>query len=140
MRTRLTRRRLILPVAAALVALVATASAGATIRGMHPHLAAKVSGMGEHGIVNLTSQAAKGKLCWAFQVPTKGITRASIRDAHGMKVLELGMHYKAKGCTKTMTKTLELIEAHPAKYRLWIDTKGHPGDLRGKLFVGMAHM
>jgi hypothetical protein len=135
-----TRSRLVLPPAAAVVALVATATAGATIRGMHPHLAAKVSGMGEHGIVNLTSTAAKGRLCWSFDVPTKGITLASIRDAAGMKVLELGMHYKAKGCTKTKPATLEMIEAHAAKYRVWIDTKGHPGDLRGKLFVGMAHM
>jgi hypothetical protein len=23
---------------------------------------------------------------------------------------------------------------------VWVDTKGHPGDLRGKLFAGMAHM
>jgi hypothetical protein len=139
MRTGSAQHRLVL-LLAAFVALVATASAGATIRGMHPHLAARVSGMGEHGIVNLTSQSTKGTLCWTVEVPTKGITLASIRDAAGMKVLELGMHYKAKGCTKTTSRTLELIEAHPAKYRVWIDTKGHPGDLRGKLFVGMAHM
>ena len=140
MRIRSARHRFVLPLAAALVALVATGAASATIRGMHPHLAAKVSGMGEHGIVNLTSTAAKGKLCWTFDVPTKGITLASIRDAAGMKVLELGMHYTAKGCTTTKSSTLDLIEAHPAKYRVWIDTKGHPGDLRGTLFVGMAHM
>jgi hypothetical protein len=134
------RHRLPLLAAAALVALVTTASAGATLRGMHPHLAARLSGMGEHGIVNLTSHAAKGKLCWTFQVPTKGILRASIRDAHGMKVAELGMHYTAKGCGAAKKKALNLIEAHPARYRVWIDTKGHPGDLRGKLFAGMAHM
>ena len=23
---------------------------------------------------------------------------------------------------------------------VWVDTKGHPGELRGKLFAGMAHM
>ena len=140
MRIRSTRSRVALPLAAVLVALVATATAGATIRGMHPHLAAKVSGMGEHGIVNFTSAAAKGKLCWTFEVPTKGITLASIRDAAGMKVLELGMHYTAKGCTTATSSLLTMIEARPAKYRVWIDTKGHPGDLRGKLFVGMAHM
>ncbi len=134
------RSRLLLLAALALVALVTSAAATATIRGMHPHLAARLSGMGEHGIVNLTSQAAKGKLCWTFDVPTKGILRASIRDAHGMKVAELGMHYKAKGCGTVAKRALNLLEAHPARYRVWIDTKGHPGDLRGKLFAGMAHM
>ena len=129
--------------AAVLAALVTTGTAGATMssmRGMHPRLAAKLSGMGEHGIVNLTSTVAKSRLCWTFDVPTKGITLASIRDAHGMKVLELGMHYKAKSCEKVAKRTLGLLEAHPARYRVWIDTKGHPGDLRGKLYAGMAHM
>jgi hypothetical protein len=134
------RSRLLVLAAASLVALVATAAAGATIRGMHPHLAARLSGMGEHGIVNFTSQASKGRLCWTFDVPTTGITQASIRDAHGMKVVQLGMHYTAKGCHQVAKKALNLIEAHPAKYRVWVDTKGHPGDLRGKLFAGMAHM
>ena len=83
---------------------------------MHPELGAKLSGMGQHGIVNLRLQVAKGKLCWTFELTTKGITGASIRDAAGM------------------------IEAKPGSYRVWIDTKGHPGELRGKLFAGMAHM
>ena len=30
---------------------------------MHPLLGARLSGMGEHGVVNLQSQATKGKLC-----------------------------------------------------------------------------
>ena len=38
------------------------------------------------------------------------------------------------------TKALGLIDAKPASYSVWLDTKGHPGDLRGKLFAGMAHM
>ena len=125
---------------AALVALVTSAGAGATLRGMHPHLAARLSGMGEHGIVNLTSQAAEGRLCWTFEVPTKGILRSSIRDAHGMQVAGLGVRYTAKGCGPVKKAALALIEAHPARYRVWIDTKGHPGDLRGVLFAGMAHM
>ena len=33
-----------------------------------------------------------------------------------------------------------LIETSPTKYRVWVNTKGHPGELRGALFVGMAHM
>jgi hypothetical protein len=105
---------------------------------MHPRLAARLSGMGEHGIVNLRSQSAK--LCWTFEVPTKGITAASIRDAHGMVVAKLGKTYKAKSCAPVAAKALSLIDAKPGKYWIWLDTKGHPGDLRGKLFAGMAHM
>jgi hypothetical protein len=107
---------------------------------MHPQLGAKLAGMGEHGIVNLQSNAAKGKLCWTFELTTKGITGASIRDAHGMKVAELGMHYAAKSCDAVSKTALDLIEAKPASYWVWVDTKGHPGELRGKLFAGMAHM
>jgi hypothetical protein len=33
-----------------------------------------------------------------------------------------------------------LIATSPTKYRVWVDTKDHPGELRGALFVGMAHM
>lgn len=125
---------------AALVALGTSTAATATIGGMHPHLAARLSGMGEHGIVNLTSQAGKGRLCWTFEVPTRGVLRASIRDAHGMRVAGLGMHYSAKGCGPVRPAALRLVESHPSRYRVWLDTKGHPGDLRGALFAGMAHM
>lgn len=107
---------------------------------MHPVLGAKLAGMGEHGIVNLQSHAAKGQLCWTFELATKGITGASIRDAHGMKVAELGMHYAAKSCDAVPAKALNLIESKPGAYWVWVDTKGHPGELRGKLFAGMAHM
>jgi hypothetical protein len=126
--------------AATVAALVTIPAAAATIRGMHPHLSARLSGMGEHGIVNLTSTATKGKLCWTFDVPTKGVTGATIRDTHGMKVAELGMHYTAKGCGKVAKQALRLIEAHPGRYVVWVATKGHPGDLRGKLHAGMEHM
>jgi hypothetical protein len=37
-------------------------------------------------------------------------------------------------------KAVTTIESAPAKYRVWVDTKAHTGDLRGALFVGMAHM
>ena len=133
------RVRLIVFAAAALVAFVTSAAAGATIHRMHPHLAARLSGMGEHGTVDFTSRAAKGRLCWSFRVPTKGILHASIRDAHGMKVVQLGMHYRRKACLRVAKRALRLLESHPARYRVWVDTKGHPGDLRGKLFAGMAH-
>lgn len=120
--------------------LAAGAAALALATPMHPHLGAKLSGMGEHGIVNLTLEASKGKICWTFDVPTKGITGASVRDSHGMKVAELGMHYSAKGCDAASKKAITLLETKPGAYRVWVDTKGHPGDLRGTLFAGMAHM
>ena len=121
-------------------AAVVLGSGAALAATMHPVLGAKLSGMGEHGIVNLQSHAAKGQLCWTFQLSTKGITGASIRDAHGMKVAELGMHYAAKSCDAVSKTALDLIESKPGSYRIWVDTKGHPGELRGTLFAGMAHM
>jgi hypothetical protein len=127
-------------IAVAAGAALALGSGSALAATMHPELGAKLAGMGEHGIVNLQSNAAKGKLCWTFELTTTGITGASIRDAHGMKVAELGMHYAAKSCDAVTTKALDLIEAKPGSYWVWVDTKGHPGDLRGKLFAGMAHM
>jgi hypothetical protein len=36
--------------------------------------------------------------------------------------------------------TLEHLETKPTTYWVFVDTKGHPGELRGKLFAGMAHM
>lgn len=116
------------------IAVIAAAAA------MHPHLGANLSGMGEHGIVNLTLGSASGRICWTFDLPTKGVTGASVRDAHGMKVAQLGMHYAAKGCDAAPRKALALLEAKPGAYRVWVDTKAHPGDLRGTLFAGMAHM
>lgn len=124
--------------AAAAAALALSGSAlGAT---MHPVLAAKLSGMGEHGIVNLESHAAKSQLCWTFDVMTHGITGASVRDSAGMVVAKLGSTYAPKSCATVPTKALNLIESKPGSYSVWLDTKGHPGDLRGKLFAGMAHM
>ena len=121
-------------------AMLAVGAGIASASTMHPRLAARLSGMGEHGIVNLQSNPGKGRLCWTFELQTAGLTQASIRDAHGMKVAELGMHYTAKGCGSVAKKALMLVDAHPSRYHVWVDTKGHPGDLRGKLFAGMAHM
>jgi hypothetical protein len=123
--------------AGAALALGAGSALGDT---MKPMLGARLSGMGEHGIVNLTSQVSKSRLCWSFDVMTDGVTGASIRDAHGMAVAKLGSMYKAKACATVPMKALKLIEAKPGSYWVWVDTKGHPGDLRGKLFAGMAHM
>ena len=107
---------------------------------MHPQLGARLSGMGEHGIVNLTLKATHHEICWTFDIPTKGATGASVRDSHGMTVAKLGSKYSKKGCAMVAKKAVSLIETSPTKYRVWVDTKGHPGDLRGALFVGMAHM
>ena len=107
---------------------------------MHPQLGAKLSGMGEHGIVNLTLKATNHEICWTFDIPTKGPTSASVRDAHGMVVAKLGSTYAKKGCAMVAKTAVTLIETSPAKYRVWVDTKAHMGDLRGALFVGMAHM
>jgi hypothetical protein len=126
--------------AAAVTAAVLLGAGAALANTMHPELGAKLGGMGQHGIVNLQSNAAKGKLCWTFELTTKGLTGSSIRDTAGMKVTELGTHYSAKGCEAVATKTLDMIESKPGSYQVWVDTKAHMGELRGKLFAGMAHM
>jgi hypothetical protein len=107
---------------------------------MHPTLGAKLSGMGEHGVVNLQANEAKGQLCWTFTVSTMHLTAASIRDSAGMLVAKLGSTYKAKSCGAVSPKALAVIESKPGSYAVWLDTKGHPGDLRGRLSAGMAHM
>lgn len=119
-------------------AVLTIGAATATADTMHPVLGAKLSGMGEHGVVNL--QVKTHDLCWTFSVSTKGITGASVRDSAGMVVAKLGSIYSTKNCAMVSTKALGLIDAKPAAYSVWLDTKGHPGDLRGKLFAGMAHM
>ena len=130
----MTRVLLATVVAAAMVTGVATASM------MHPVLGAKLSGMGEHGVVNLQSDAGKGQLCWTFDLMAKDVTGASIRDSGGMVVAKLGPTYKTKSCAMVAKSALDMIESKPGAYRVWVDTKGHPGDLRGTLFAGMAHM
>jgi hypothetical protein len=130
-------KRTLLAGAVAAAALGTGAASAAT---MHPVLGARLAGMGEQGVVNFHSSAKKGQLCWRFDVMTHGVTSASIRDSHGMIVAKLGSSYKAKSCGAVTSKALDLIEAKPGSYRVWVDTKGHMGELRGKLFAGMAHM
>ena len=67
--------------AAAVCALAAPAALAA---GMHPVLGAKLTGMGDHGVVNLQSSIPKHQLCWTFDVMADHVTGASIRDGHGM--------------------------------------------------------
>ena len=125
----------------AATAVAALALGGSALADMmHPVLGAKLSGMGEHGIVNLQSHATKSQLCWTFELATTGVTGATVRDSAGMVVAKLGTAYSAKSCAMVPMKSLDLIESKPGSYAVWVDTKGHPGDLRGKLFAGMAHM
>jgi hypothetical protein len=108
---------------------------------MHERLGAHLSGMGEHGTVNLQVTSASGKICWTFDLPmVKHISRTSIHvGSSGATLLEFGMHYSRTGCEKVASMTLEHLEARPAAYWVWVDTMGHPGDLRGRLSTGMAH-
>ena len=127
-------------VTGAVFAATAVTSSGAMM--MHPHLGADLMGMGDHGTVNLQVTAKSGKVCWSFNLPkVTGITKTSIHaGANGAQLIELGMHYAKSGCETVSAMTLEHLEATPARYYIWVDTPGHPGDLRGKLFAGMAHM
>jgi hypothetical protein len=122
--------------AAAALVVVPVATAGM----MHTELHAHLSGMGETGIVNLTAHSSTHQLCWKFQLHVMHPLGATIRDKNGMTVAHLGHMYRAKGCAMVPTKSLTAIEESPGHYWVWVATKGHPGDLRGKLFPGMAHM
>lgn len=136
------RRRtlgLALGVTCALAVVASGAIAGSA--GMHPRLGARLAGMGEHGVVNLQVKATSGKVCWVFDLPsTTGITGASIHVGQKGTLVRLGKTYSKKGCTSANEMTLEHLESKPGSYWVFVDTKGHPGDLRGKLFAGMAHM
>src|SRR5262249_27869927 len=122
--------------AASALAAVPVATAGM----MHPTLGARLAGMGEHGIVNLQAHAAKHQLCWKFELHVMHVLNATIRNRHGMTVARLGHMYRVKGCAMVAKMALRSIEERPGSYWVWVATKGHPGDLRGKLFAGMAHM
>ncbi|HJQ73654.1 MAG TPA: hypothetical protein VJ814_02115 [Gaiellaceae bacterium] len=127
-------------VAATAAAAALAAVPLATAATMHPQLGARLSGMGEHGIVNLTAHAKKHQLCWTFDLTLMHATGATVRDGHGMTVAHLGDMYREKGCAMVSKQSLALIETKPGRYWVWVATKGHPGELRGKLFAGMAHM
>jgi hypothetical protein len=57
-----------------------------------------------------------------------------------MVVAKLGPAYKAKSCTTVSPAAVRMIQSKPAAYVVWVDTKGHMGELRGKLSASMAHM
>jgi hypothetical protein len=128
-------------VAVSALALVVAAASAAGASGMHPELGARLAGMGEHGVVNLQVNTKSGHVCWTFDLATKGITGASIHTGQtGVVLVRLGKTYAKKGCVKASAMTLEHLESKPGSYWVFVDTTGHPGDLRGKLFAGMAHM
>jgi hypothetical protein len=126
--------------AAATVVAAALAAVPVATAGMHPTLGARLAGMGEHGIVNLQAHAAQHRLCWKFELSTMHVLGATVRDKAGMIVVRLGHMYRAKGCAMVNAKSLALIESKPGRYWVWVATRGHPGELRGRLFAGMAHM
>jgi hypothetical protein len=122
-------------------AALAFAAPAALASEMHPELGARLSGMGEHGVVNLQVKSKAGQLCWTFDLASSGLTGASIHAGTSKAALvKLGSSYTKKGCTKAQAMVLEHLETKPSAYWVWVDTKGQPGDLRGKLFAGMAHM
>jgi acetyl-CoA carboxylase carboxyltransferase component len=129
-------------VAAVAGAAFALAATGASATAMTATLGAHISGMGDKGTVNLKVTESTDKLCWTFDIPTlMGTTRATINTGTGSTVLvELGMDYTKSGCEKESTMTLEHLVAKPAAYSVWVDTKAHPGELRGTLSAGAASM
>jgi hypothetical protein len=122
-------------------ATLALAAAGASASMMHATLGAKLTGMGDHGVVNLHVTASSDKLCWTFDVPeSMAATRASIHaGASGAKLLELGTRYTKTGCATEPKMDLEHLEGSPGTYWVWVDTRAHMGELRGELSAGMAH-
>ena len=131
-----------LALAAATLGALAAAVPVAFGSGMHPELGARLAGMGEHGVVNIQVKSKTAQVCWTFDLPTmRNVTGASIHTGQkGAVLLRLGKKYARKGCTKAGAMVLEHLETKPGSYWVFVDTKGHPGDLRGKLFAGMAHM
>ena len=129
------KRLIAAAVAAAALAVVPTALA-VTL----PEFGAHLSGMGETGVVNLTAHSKTHTLCWKFQLHVMHVMGATVRDRHGMIVARLGHMYRAKGCAMVPKKSLQLLETKPRRYWVWVATKGHPGELRGRLHAGMAQM
>jgi hypothetical protein len=125
---------------AAAVAAAALAVPTAALAVTLPEFGAHLSGMGETGVVDLTAHSKTHTLCWKFELHVMHVTGATVRDRHGMIVARLGHMYRAKGCAMVPKTSLQLLETKPRRYWVWVATKGHPGELRGRLHAGMAHM
>jgi hypothetical protein len=144
------RFRVLLPALA-----VAAVLAPAALSSMHPEVATKLLGSAEvpkgapagRGIVNLTLDGAKGRVCWTFE-GIKGIDRALAAHIHkapagkpGPIVVPLGGAYKAKGCTTAAKAVVSAIEAKPGAYYVNVHTAKYPaGAIRGQLVAGMVHL
>jgi hypothetical protein len=126
---------------ATLGATLALSAGFASASMMHSHLGANLSGMGDHGSVNLTLNSSSGKVCWTFDLPmVSHITLTAVHTgSNGPVLIEFGMHYTKTGCEHVSAMTLQHLETHPTSYWVWVNTSGHPGDLRGHLHAGMAH-
>ncbi|MGD0197186.1 MAG: CHRD domain-containing protein [Solirubrobacteraceae bacterium] len=129
-------------VATLAAATLALGAVGASASMMSADLGAHLSGMGEHGVVNLKVTKSTGQLCWSFDLPMiADVTSAAIHTGTtGSVLLELGMDYTKTGCAKESAMTIEHLDAKPSSYSVWVNTKAHPGDLRGTLSAGMASM
>jgi len=129
-------------VAALAAATLALGAVGASASMMTSELGAHLSGMGEHGVVNLKVTKSTGQVCWSFDIPMiADVTSAAIHTGTtGSVLLELGMHYTKTGCAKESAMTIEHLDAKPGSYSVWVNTKAHSGDLRGTLSAGMASM
>ena len=108
---------------------------------MHPTLGAKLAGMGEHGVVNFQSNASKGQLCWTFDVMTKGSRAPRSATAPAWSSRSSGPRYKAKSCAAVSDEGARADRGEARLLpRLGRHEGAHPGELRGTLFAGMAHM
>jgi hypothetical protein len=133
------RRTLFGSIAATAAMLAVTAGAATAAMSMKSELSASLSGMGDKGTATVTINTDSKQICWKLNLPmVKEITGAAIHTGmSGSTLLELGMHYSASGCETESAMTLDHVAMTPKSYYVWINTKGHPGDLRGQLHTGM---
>lgn len=137
----------------AVVVLVLPALALAAGQSMSPVVSAKLKGSNEaptkgdpngKGLAVIHLNAAKGTTCWSFTGVT-GIAKPTMARIHkgskgtsGPIVVPFGTSYKASGCVKTPTSTIEKIETSPNAYYVNIHNAKYPaGALRGQLVAGM---
>jgi hypothetical protein len=121
---------------------------------MHPELGAKLAGKYEvphgsptaHGIVNVTLNAAAGKVCWTFELA--GVAKPAFAHIHkgragtsGPVFIPFGKTYKAKGCTRASKQAIDAVESSPNGYYVNVHNAKYPnGVVRGQLVAGMVHM
>jgi CHRD domain len=144
------RFRFLLPA----LALAAALAPGA-LASMHPEVAARLTGKVEvprgapagRGIVNVTLDGAKGRVCWTFE-GIAGIGKPLAAHIHkapagkaGPIVVPFGGAYRAKGCTTAAKALVAAIEAKPGAYYVNVHTAKFPaGAIRGQLVAGMVHL